>query len=79
MSVRNALDAEETAKKFMTKRFGFKDEECSAIRVGFDGTFFTVHLLAETTNSHNSHESKYLIKVDSTGNVVAWAMQPKPS
>lgn len=59
MSVRNAIAAEERAKKFMVERFKFKDEESSTMKVGFDGTFFTVHLLAEPTKNY---ECEYLIR-----------------
>lgn len=73
LSIKNTEEAEEIAKKFLFKRWGYSGITIES--VGFDGNYFYVHGYNEESGSSSDEEkTRFVLKVKIDGNVVGWKL-----
>jgi len=73
LSIKNAEEAEDIAKKFLLKRWGYTGIVIE--RVGFDGDYFYINGYNEESGSSDDDEKvHFVLKVKTDGNVVGWKL-----
>lgn len=75
LPIKTADEAEAIAKDYIQKRTEKTARDIGIIKVGFDGTFFTIH-------GYFTREGTLFdfgVKVDKEGNVVGWYSAKAPS